>query len=80
MGLLVYVLFFLTVLCTKKLRTNPYFVLALTLSLCDCQFLLITVLYTTPSLMLMQVIGEIYFEGKFKVAKLTFFLIQVAVT
>jgi hypothetical protein len=42
-GLFVYALFVTTVLLTKKLRENPYFVLSLTLSACDIQFLIITV-------------------------------------
>jgi hypothetical protein len=42
-GLFVYALFVTTVILTKKLRENPYFVLSLTLSACDIQFLIITV-------------------------------------
>jgi hypothetical protein len=57
-GLIVYSLFIVTVLCTRKLRTNAYFVLALTLGVCDCQFLLITVAYTCPSLYNMRVLGS----------------------
>ncbi len=53
----VYSLVITTVLYTRSLRSNPYFILAISLGVNECGFLLITVVYVAPSMIAQTQIG-----------------------
>lgn len=57
-GLIVYVAFAIVVLTNDKLRTNPHYILTLSISVADMGFLLITCLYSAPGIIFQTVFGS----------------------
>ena len=53
-----YLLFIFIVFVSVELRCNPYYFLAAVLGICDCSFLVLTIFYSVPALMLQWNIGK----------------------
>ena len=57
-GLFIYVLFMLTVVIHSSLRQNPFYVLAVSVGIGEAGYLLVTVLYGVPVIILQRQLRE----------------------
>jgi hypothetical protein len=58
-GLIVYLLFIIVVLTNHSLRSNAYYAIAVSVGFADMLFLIITIIYGAPCMMLQEILGLI---------------------